>query len=108
MNGQIEPIKICRTAGHEFRIYREFDEQMQMHYLTYPDFSETPMYTGDGKPFARSDYEGCPSYKPKVPDNPLGECFDCVFFQREETPEDVIGICICDALRRENKEADLL
>ena len=103
MRDRKEPIKICKAAGHEFRIYREFDEQMQTYYLTYPDFSETPMHTDEGRPFTRSDYEGCPFYKTKNTDNPADECGDCVFFHREETPRDVIGICICEKLKRETK-----
>ena len=104
MDEQKTPVTVCHVAGREFLIYREYDEQMQTHYLTYPDFFEAPVYAGDGRPFARSDYEDCAFYKAKAPDTPLGECGDCLFFHREETPADVIGICMCDARRNENEE----
>lgn len=100
MPEQKQLVKICRVGGREFLIYREFDQQVQMHYLTYPDFTEQPAYTGSGRPFTRSDRKGCSHYKPGDPGEPVGECDDCVWFFREETPLDVIGICLCDELRR--------
>ena len=99
MQEQKQLVKICRVGGREFLIYREYDEQAQMHYLTYPNFVEHPQYTADGKPFTRSDRVDCSHYKPKDPGEPSGECDDCRLFHREETPLDVIGVCMCDSLR---------
>lgn len=97
------PIKICHVGGREFRIYREFDERVQMWYLTYPLFGEQPEYTSDGRPFTRSDQTGCPLYKPEASDDASGECGECVWFRREETPADVVGVCMCEELRHEKK-----
>lgn len=104
MPEQKQPIKICRVGGREFLIYREYDERVQMHYLTYPDFTERPEYTNDGRPFTRSDRDDCPHYKPKDHDQASGECGDCRFFRWEETPLDVIGVCMCNANLNIKKE----
>lgn len=106
MREEKHPIKICRVGGREFRIYREFDEQVQMWYLTYPFFCEKPEYTSEGRPFARSDQTGCPFYKSTALDNTSGECGECVWFCREETPADVVGVCMCEKLRRGKEDID--
>lgn len=100
MTARGQPVKICRVGGREFRIFREFDEQAHLYYLTYPDFTGRPEYTNDGKPFTRSDKEDCPRYETKNPDDPYEECGDCRYFRREESPRDVIGICDCAALAK--------
>ena len=104
MQEQKRPVKVCRVADREFRIYREFDEQIQAYYLTYPDLKETPLYTNEGRPITRSDYEGCLFYKAISPDDSFNECGDCTFFYREETPADILGICMDDVLRRKKNE----
>jgi len=102
---QNRPYKICRVGGRSFLIYLEYDEQLKESYPAYPDFEENPEYTDEGRPFATAEQESCPYSKPKVPDSPLpGDCGGCGWFYREKTPYDPIGICKCDARRRENKE----
>lgn len=100
MAASARPVRICHVGGQEFLIYRKFDETVGVHYLTYPDFAEHPQYTGDGRPFTRSDYVDCPHYKATDPKNPSGQCDDCCWFCREETPLDVIGLCLYEGLRR--------
>lgn len=104
MTARGQPVKICHVGGRVFKIFREYDERAQSHYLTYPDFTERPEYTCDGKPFARSDKEDCLRYESKNPDDPYEECGDCRFFRREESPRDVIGICDCAALVKKRGE----
>jgi hypothetical protein len=99
MNKQGQLVKIYRVGGREFLICRKFDEQVQMYYLDYPDFSKKPLFTDEGRPFTRSDHHACYACQPKVSKDMAEECDDCVWFYREQPP-DVIGICMCDELQR--------
>ena len=94
------PEKISRVGGREFHVYRQYDEQLQAEYLTYPDFKEYPEYTDEGRPFSTAVDEGCPYYKPPVLGEPgSDDCGGCGWFHRE-APYDIIGICMCDANRQ--------
>ncbi len=102
---QKEPYKVYRAGGREFPVYLEYDEQLDESYPAYPDFEEHPEYTGEGRPFATAEQESCPHCKPSVPEEPLpGDCGGCGWFYREQTPCDPIGVCMCEALRREHKK----
>jgi len=99
-----QPNRICRAGGRSFHIYLEYDEQMQESHPAYPDFEEHPEYTGEGRPFATAQQESCPYCKPKASGKPPpGDCGGCGWFFREQTPYDPIGVCMCDALRRDAK-----
>ncbi|MGI6317860.1 MAG: hypothetical protein ACOX1J_03885 [Dethiobacteria bacterium] len=102
--GQKEPYKIFRVGGREFPVYLEYDEQLGKSYPAYPDFEEHPEYTGEGRPFATAEQESCPHCKPNAAGKPPpGDCGGCGWFFREQTPYDLIGVCMCGALRRETK-----
>ena len=95
------PDRIILVGGREFRLYSAFDDTEGEYTLQYPDFSETPAYTDEGRPFSTAAREGCPQQKPKIPgDEPPGDCGGCGWFHREQTPWDIIGICMCESLRR--------
>ena len=101
---QKELYKVFRAGDRSFPVYLEYDEQLQESYPAYPDFEECPEYTGEGRPFATAEQESCPHCKPKAPGKSIpGDCGGCGWFYREETPYDLIGICTCDARRRENE-----
>jgi len=101
---QKEPYRVYRVGGRTFPVYLETDGQTGESFPVYPDFEESPEYTGEGRPFATSAQESCPHGKPKGPGKPPpGDCGDCGWFLREQTPYDPIGICMCDARRRENE-----
>jgi len=95
------PYKTCRVAGRVFLIYLEYDEQLKESYPAYPDFEQYPEYTEEGRPFATAEQERCPYCVPQNPEDPIpGDCGGCGCFFREQTPYDLIGICMCDARRR--------
>lgn len=102
--GQKQLYKVFRAGGREFAVYFQYDEQLDESYPAYPDFEERPAYTEEGRPFATSAQESCPCYNPTAPEQPpTGDCGGCGWFYREQTPYDPIGVCMCDARRRENK-----
>ena len=104
---QKRPWKICRVGGRSFEIYREYDELVGYDVGIYPDFRENPEYTDEGRPFATATDEACPHGRPGKPEEAepgayceYGDCGGCAFFRRDETPWDIIGVCMCDARRR--------
>ncbi|MGE5613442.1 MAG: hypothetical protein ACM3XR_03465 [Bacillota bacterium] len=100
-----ELYKVYKVGGREFPVYLEYDEQHDESYPAYPDFEGNPVYTGEGRPFATAEQESCPHSKPVIPGEPLpGDCGGCGWFYREHTHYDPIGICMCDARRRETKQ----
>jgi hypothetical protein len=104
---QKEPYKVYRAGGRDFPVYLEYDEQLDESYPAYPDFTERPEYTGEGRPFATAEQESCPHCKPGVPGEPLpSDCGGCGWFYREGTPYDIIGICLCDARRRKPESGE--
>ena len=97
-----QPYRVYWVGGRRFPVYLEYYEQMGESYPAYPDFVEHPEYTEGGRPFAKSAQESCPHAKAKAPDKPPpSDCGGCGWFYREQTPYDPIGICMCDARRRE-------
>lgn len=101
MPEQRRPYRVCRVCGRVFTINLEYDDHLKESCPVYPDFEEDPEYTGEGRPFATSAQESCPHSKPKGSgEPPPGDCGDCGWFFREQTPYDPIGICMCDARRR--------
>lgn len=101
---QKQPYKVYRVGGRSFPIHLEYDDNLQETYPAYPDFEAHPEYTEEGRPFATAEQESCPHCKPNGPGEYLpGDCGGCGWFQREKTPCDPIGICMCDALRRNDE-----
>lgn len=91
-----------------FEIYREYDALLGHEVGIYPDFKEHPEYTEEGRPFATSADEACPCGVPKNPESAkhgdystYGDCGGCVFFHRDGLPWDIIGVCMCEARRRQ-------
>ncbi|HWP79096.1 MAG TPA: hypothetical protein VN446_00490 [Candidatus Acidoferrum sp.] len=96
--------KVFHAGGREFPVYLEYDERMDESYPAYPDFEAQPEYTAEGRPFATAEQESCPCGKPGIPGNsPPYDCGGCGWFFREGTPFNPIGVCMCDARRREDK-----
>ena len=106
------PWKICRAGGREFEIYRKYDDFVGYEIGIYPDFRKHPEYTAEGRPFATAADDACLHGKPRAPEDDAadgsrdryssyGDCGGCAYFYREETPWDIIGVCMCEALRRE-------
>jgi hypothetical protein len=100
MEEQKQPWKICRVGGREFRIYTVYDAQEHAEHPVYPDFWQNPEHTDTGRPFTSAVYDSCFHYKPRAPGAPVtDDCGGCGWFYREETPYDIIGICMCDVLQ---------
>ena len=94
------PDKICLAGGREFLIFREYDNISEKDILIYPDFGVSPEYTREGQPFTLSTEEGCAHFAAKAPeDEPYKECGVCKWFDSEEMPPGIIGVCICEALK---------
>lgn len=92
--------EIIHVGGREFRIYIERNE-LGDELPNYPDFQATPAYTDEGWPFARSIAStGCEHWKPDDLDSTSGgDCGDCGWLYLE-SDNDLIGLCMCEALRR--------
>ena len=61
----------------------------------YPDFLITPVYTKEGIPFATEMQDACPHYSG---DFHCDSCYGCRHYRRGE---ELIGLCLCPARRRE-------
>jgi hypothetical protein len=97
-----ELYKVYQVGVREFSVYFEYDDQLGESYPVYPDFEEHPEYTSEGRPFATAEQDSCSHCKPGVSGKPLpSDCGGCGWFYREQTPYDIIGICMCDARRSE-------
>ena len=98
--------KVFWAGGRRYPIYLEYDAQLGRSYPAYPNFAERPEYTAGGQPFATAEQEACPHGKPNaLGEEKPGDCGSCGWFYREQTPYDPIGVCMCDARRRENKDS---
>lgn len=96
---QKQPYKIFRVGGRRFEIFCEYDSTTGESCPVFPDFEEHPEYTAEGRPFTTADRDDCPYCKSKTPgEEPPGDCGGCAWFNREESPQDVIGVCMCDSL----------
>ena len=97
---QRKPYKVCRVDGKAFIVYFEYDEQLKESYPVYPDFTEHPEFTDEGRPFATAEQESCSQCKPKPSGEPKPfDCGGCGWFFREQTAYDPIGVCMCEAQR---------
>ncbi len=59
----------------------------------YPDFTKEPVFTKEGRPFARADQDVCYHYLPKPEISGEEWCNDCKHFR---SGEEIIGVCHCD------------
>ena len=95
------PGDIIRAGGREFRLQRVYDESSGEYLLDYPDFEENPEYTDDGRPFTLLVRESCRYVQSVDPNDPdPGNCGGCILFRWERAPNDAIGVCMCEPLRR--------
>ena len=96
--------KVYQVGGRRFPVFFEYDEQLDESYPVYPDFEKNPEYTDEGRPFATAEQDSCSHCKPVAPGRPMPEdCGGCGWFHRENTPYDLIGVCMCNALRHKTK-----
>ena len=95
------PFQIVSVGGHTFEIFEEYDNDLEMTILSYPDFEENPVFTSEGRPFATAAQESC-SHNVSQADKEAAsdDCGGCHWFYRETSPIDLIGICMCDALKQ--------
>ncbi len=104
MPEQRRPYRVCRVYGRVFTINLEYDDQLGESYPVYPDFSENPEYTDEGRPFATAEQDSCSFCKPKAPNKTIpSDCGGCGWFFREQTPYDPIGVCMSGERRRNDK-----
>lgn len=74
-----------------------YNQELKMFFGNYPDFSEEPRYTPNGRPWVNAMFTDCP-HSPKD----YGDCGTCKYFLREN-PRDLIGVCLHEALRKEHR-----
>lgn len=104
VNKRKEPDKVVCVGGCEFRLYKYYDESLGEELINYPNFQEDPVYNDAGRPFVLTIQECCAEGKSGDPKNPTpGDCSGCVWLYLE-APADAIGMCMCEALRREEKK----
>ncbi len=77
------------TIEVNFRYNRKHD----MFFGSYPDFSESPRFTPNGRPWVNVTKTDCP-YSEK----PYNDCGSCNYLMREK-PTDLIGVCTNEANR---------
>lgn len=102
-----DPYRIYRVGGKIFLVYLEYDQELNDTYPVYPDFTQNPEYTEEGRPFSTSAQEACPYSEAQTSKDPIpSDCGGCIRFHRDSSPYDPIGVCICDArrLKPESKE----
>jgi hypothetical protein len=104
------PHRVYRAGGRSFPVYLEEDGKTGERHPVYPNFEERPEYTAEGRPFATAAQEACPHRRPKIAGgSPPGDCGGCGWFYRENTPYDLIGVCMCDARRKpKSKKEEIL
>jgi len=99
------PHQIISAGGRSFEIFEEHAEDFDATYLLYPDFEEEPVYTAEGRPFATAGQESCKYSVSRFNREAASEdCGGCLWFFRETTPLDLIGICMSDALQQQQSD----
>lgn len=91
-----EKIKIRTICmdGDSIEILFRFDEECQKWLGDYPYFKDEPRNTPFGRPWRNVSYTECPHHS----DPEFNDCGSCKHY-RKEKPQDIIGVCFCDALR---------
>ena len=90
--------RLFNLNGDTIEVTFVYDEESKRYFGEYPDFSETPRITPNGRRWVNVTMDGCP-YADKI----YGDCGSCSFFKCEQTC-DLIGICDNDALLEEREE----
>ena len=97
-----ELYKVLHIYGRTFRIlYGYYEEKERENPLIepmpiYPDFWKYPQYTPEGAPFVTKMQDPCGHYIAKRPG--FCECAECAYYSHGE---DLIGVCVCPANRKE-------
>lgn len=77
-----------------------YDSQCQRHFGEYPDFEESPRYTGNGWPWVTAMQESCQHSINKYDfQERCMDCGSCQYFVQEQD-HDLIGICYHENQRR--------
>ncbi len=91
-----ELYKILSVCGKSFEVhygyYSETERNMWEPTPIYPNFTEHPVYTDEGRPFVTAEQAVCEHYKPKQMVSGENWCNDCKYFC---TGEELIGVCNC-------------
>lgn len=93
--------RVCRLFsidGDTVEVKIIFDNEIGSHIYDYPDFSNNPRITPNGRRWVNVFYDRCP-YASKE----YGDCGSCEFF-RCEKQGDLIGICCNDNLTQEREK----
>ena len=91
--------KRLQIFGRSFELrygyYEEYERGRGDPVPIYPNFKEKPEYTEDGRPFVTQMQELCEHGDSRFRD---GCCADCRYYK---DGEDLVGICTCDANKKE-------
>ncbi|MEG0944763.1 MAG: hypothetical protein RRY64_09485 [Oscillospiraceae bacterium] len=86
--------------GSELQVPVRLDEPTGRYFLDCPDLEEHPIYTKSGYPWVSVVQDSCPYHGGKPPDGgDYQDCGTCKFLETER-PGNLIGICLCEALRK--------
>ena len=93
--------KIITAHGVSFELrygyYEEIDRKSMRPMEIYPNFLETPVYTGDGIPFVTAMQNPCNHFRLKSKECDEGEdntCYQCAYYEK---CEELLGLCKCKA-----------
>lgn len=89
--------RLYRLDDDSVSVTFTYDEAMDMYFGDYPDFSDSPRITPNGRPWVNVTADGC-----LYADEEYGDCGSCKFF-RCEAPGDLIGICENENLLQEKR-----
>lgn len=87
---------VFHIGQNEIPIYYVYNEELEKEYPEYPDLKASPLYTAEGRPLTLAIYEGCPWQISLADNDKAKDCGGCIYFKQEETPFDLIGICMCE------------
>ncbi|MEG1577933.1 MAG: hypothetical protein RRY64_05610 [Oscillospiraceae bacterium] len=84
----------------ELQVPVRLDEPTGQYFLDCPDLEEHPIYTKSGYPWVSVVQDSCPYHRSMPSDGgDYQDCGSCKFLETEQ-PGNLIGICVCEALRR--------
>lgn len=99
----MEDIKVrtFRLDGDICEVTYYYDSSLNRYFGDYPDFSEQPRYTVNGRPWMTAMQDGCMHGEERSGEkNGSPDCGSCRYFLSEQSG-DLIGICINEKNRRE-------
>ncbi len=86
--------RIFSLDGDELTIELIYNAEHGIFIGDYPDFSETPRLTPNGRPWTNATFDDCP-----FADTDYGDCGSCNHF-KTEMDGDLIGICTNKKLKK--------